>query len=414
MPTLTIKVERSAYGGLSIGRHEGKIVMISGAVLPGETVEAIIEDERKDYIRAAARKILEPSPFRIEPACEYFGVCGGCQFQHIPYEMQIRLKEDILIDCLARQAQIQTALSEPLINRNPWHYRLRGQFKIFRGSIGFYRENTRQLVEIDKCFLMMEKINEFLGKIRTILSNDAVKEIHITCSEESAAALIKSVPAIESASDTKALAEMFLNLGFSGLFIETQNKKIYRFGKTCITLKLPDNQKYTVSPMTFFQSHWKLNQMVIEFITGRLQPVKGRKILDLYAGAGNFSIPLAADAEVTAVEENPYAVADGKRNIEINRIKNYRFISSSDKDFRSEQKFDIVILDPPRAGVSNRLIETVLSLMPEEIIYISCNPSTLARDLKKLLNRYHLESVRMIDFFPHTFHIEALAHLRLR
>lgn len=414
MSTLTIKVERPAYGGLSIGRHEGKIVMISGAVLPGETVEAIIEDERKDYIRAAVRKILEPSPFRIEPACEYFGVCGGCQFQHIPYEMQIKLKEDILIDCLARQARIQTAFSEPLINYKPWNYRLRGQFKISRGAIGFYRENTRQLVEIDKCLLMMEKINEYLGKIRTILSNDAIKEIHITCSEESATALIKSVPAIESASNVKAMAEMFLNLGFSGLFIETQNKKIYRFGKTHITLKLSDNQKYIVSPMTFFQSHWRLNQMVIEFITSRLQPVKGKKILDLYAGAGNFSIPLAADAEVAAVEENPYAVADGKRNIEINKIKNYRFINSSDKDFRSEDIFDIVILDPPRAGVSNRLTETVLSLMPEEIIYISCNPSTLARDLKKLLNRYHLESVRMIDFFPHTFHIEALAHLRLR
>jgi 23S rRNA (uracil1939-C5)-methyltransferase len=412
MSTLILKVDRPAYGGLYIGTHEGKIVMISGAVLPGETVEVTVEVEKKDYIRAAARKILEPSPFRIEPACKYFGTCGGCQLQHIPFKMQIKLKEDILRDCLKRQAKTETALSGPVIYGNPWNYRLRGQFKVFHGAIGFYKENTREVVDIDNCPLMTKDINEYLQKIRAIIKNIDVEEVHITAGEEASVAFIKSTAHIKSLSDTKVLASIFLDLGFSGLFIGTKDKKIYRFGKEYITLMLPGNQKYTVSPITFLQSHWRLNRTVVEFIKNRLQPLKGKRLLDIYSGAGNFSIPLAIDADVTAVEENPYAVRDGIRNLEINNIRNCRFINSSAEDFNTKDNFDIIIIDPPRGGITNKLMERILSIKPEEIVYISCNPSTLARDLKKLLQRYNLESVRLIDFFPQTFHIESLAYLR--
>lgn len=414
MSKLILKVDRPAYGGLYIGAHEGKIVMISGAVLPGETVEVTVEDEKRDYIRAAARKILEPSPFRIEPACKYFGTCGGCQLQHIPFNIQIKLKEEILRDCLKRQAGTEATLSGPIIYADPWNYRLRGQFKVSHDAIGFYREKTREVVDIDNCPLMTKEINKYLEKIRTVIKKIDVEEIHITACEESAAAFIKSTSRIRSLSDTKVPASMFLDLGFSGLFIETHDKKMSRFGKEYITLKLPGNQKYTVSPVTFLQSHWKLNQTVVEFIKNCLQPLKGKRLLDIYSGAGNFSIPLAIDADVTAVEENPYAITDGKRNMEINEIKNYRFINSSAESFNTKNNFDIVILDPPRGGITNRLMERILSIKPEEIVYISCNPSTLARDLKKLLKRYNLESVRIIDFFPQTFHIESLALLRLR
>ena len=412
MASLILKVDRPAYGGLSIGKHEGKIVMISGAALPGETVEVTVEDEKRDYIKASVRTILEPSPLRIEPACKYFGSCGGCQLQHIPYEMQINLKEDILRDCLKRLAKTETGLSAPLIDGDPWNYRLRGQFKVSHGDIGFYKENTREIVDIDNCPLMAEEINEYLKAIRPVIKNIDVKEIHITTGEESATAFIKPASGAKSVSDTKLSASKFLQLGFSGLCIETQDKKIIRFGKGYVTLKLPGNQTYTVSPETFLQSHWRLNQTVVEFIKDCLQPLKGRRVLDIYSGAGNFSIPLAIDADVTAVEENPYAVADGRRNKEINNIKNCRFINSSAENFHTRNNFDIIILDPPRAGITNRLMEMIFSLRPGKIVYVSCNPATFSRDLKKLLSRYYLESLRMIDFFPQTSHIESLALLR--
>lgn len=414
MSTLIVKVDHPAYGGFFIGRHEGKIVMISGAVLPGETVKVKVEEEKRDYIKAAVIEIFEPSPLRIEPACKYFGSCGGCQLQHIPYEMQIRLKENILRDCLKRQAKTEAILSEPIIDSNPWNYRLRGQFKVSHGAIGFYREKTREIVDIDNCPLMTKDINEYLEKSRAILKDTDIKELHITTGENSATALIKSDLVAKSLSGIKQLASIFLNLGFSGLCIEAQDKKISCFGEKYVTLNLFGNQRYTISPMTFFQSHWRLNNTVIEFIKNCLQPLKNKKILDMYSGAGNFSIPLATDADVTGVEGNPYAIADGDRNLGINNIKSCRFINSSAENFQIKNKFDIVILDPPRAGITNSLMEMILLLSPDKIVYVSCNPSTLSRDLKKLLSRYHLESLRLVDFFPQTSHIESLAYLNIR
>lgn len=414
MSTLIVKVDHPAYGGFFIGRYEGKIVMISGAVLPGETVKVKVEEERRDYIKAAVREILEPSPFRIEPACKYFGSCGGCQLQHIPYEMQIRLKENILRDCLKRQAKTEAILSAPVIDSDPWNYRLRGQFKVSHGAIGFYREKTRELIDIDNCPLMTKDINEYLEKSRDILKDIDIKELHITTGKDSVTALIKSDLVAKSLSGIKQLASIFSDLGFSGLCIESRDKKISCFGEKYVTLNLFGDQRYTISPMAFFQSHWRLNNTVIELIKNWLQPLRNKKILDMYSGAGNFSIPLATDADVTGVEENPYAIADGNRNLKINNIKNCRFINSSAEDFKIKNKFDIIILDPPRAGISNRLTEMIFSLRPDKIIYISCNPTTLSRDLKKLLSRYHLESLRMIDFFPQTYHIESIVCLSAR
>jgi 23S rRNA (uracil1939-C5)-methyltransferase len=414
MSTLIVTVEKPAYGGSFIGRYKGKIVMIRGAVLPGETVRVKVDEERSDYIRAAAQEILEPSTLRIEPACRYFGTCGGCQFQHIPHEVQIRLKEEILIDCIKRQAKADVKLSRPITDSDPWHYRLRGQFKVSHGAVGFYREKTRKIVDIDYCPLMRENINEYLGKTREILKNDHVREIHITAGENSASALIKYDLYAKSSSVIKSMASEFLDLGFSGLCMETRDNKISCFGEEYVTLNLGGSQRYTVSPMTFFQSHWRLNHTVIEFMRNCLQPLKNKTILDMYSGAGNFSIPLATEADVTCVEENPYAVADGIRNVAINNIHNCRFINESAENFHANDNFDILILDPPRAGITNRLMEMIFSLLADKILYISCNPSTLARDLKKLASRYDLESLRMIDFFPQTSHIESLAYLRIR
>ena len=413
MRNLILKADRPAYGGLFISRHEGKVVMIKGALLPGETVEVSIDDEKKDYITASVRKVIEPSPHRIEPACKYVGLCGGCHFQHIPYNLQIQIKEEILMDCLKRLGMIETALSEPIINNNPWNYRLRGQFKASRGKAGFYRANSREVVDIDNCPLMVKEIGESFQKAKYLLKGIKIKEIHVTAGD-SIIALIKAPQLNKSAAQWNRLATGFLNSGFSGLFVEMRNKKLLRYGAHYTVFHLAD-LKYMVSPMSFFQSNWGLNRRVGLFINNSMQPIKGKKVLDLYSGAGNFSIPLAAaGAEVTAVEGNPFAIEDGKRNLEINNISNYRFILSPAADYHSEDRFDMVILDPPRAGLSNKGMNRVLALMPERIVYISCNPPTFARDLRRLSGKYDIESIRMIDFFPQTYHIESLAFLSLR
>ena len=407
MTILKLKIERPAYGNLSIGRHEGKIVMIKGASMPGEIVEAIKLKEKKDYITASVIKILEPSPDRIAPACEYFGRCGGCHLQHIPYGLQVKLKEEVLYDCLKRLSKIEINLSPSIVSNNPWNYRLRGQFKVHGTSLGFYKENTREVVDIDNCPLMVTGINDSFKKIRQLILSFNLKEVHLTAGNS-------VIAFIKPGTHNKPNAVWNrLSSGFSGMFFETGTGKILSFGNPFITLEL-DDLKYTISPMTFFQSNWETNRSVVNLIKSHLGSLNNKLILDLYAGAGNFTLPFAEGAEVTAVEENPYAIKDGKRNLQINNISNCKFVRSSAENFRSEKHFDLLFLDPPRPGLTNSVMEKVLSLMPDSIVYLSCNPSTFARDLKKLSLKYNIESIRLIDFFPQTYHIESLAFLQLR
>lgn len=408
---ITLTLERPAYGGLSIGKWNGKVVMVKNAV-SGEKVEAVLEEEKRDYYIATVTKILEASPDRTSPKCIFYGMCGGCQLQYIGYKRQVQLKEEVLHDCLRRLAKIEINHSQPLIHNNAWEYRHRGQFKISSGKVGFYREKSKDVIDIDKCPIMTKEINECFLKAKEILTKTEhlyVSEMHITYGD-AAIALIKA----KGKGNWNKLAEALLNSGFSGVFIDVQVKGFLRYGKDYTVFDL-QNLKYTVSPMSFFQNHWRLNQIVVSFLKEKLQPFKGMKLLDLYSGAGNFSIPLAANAEeIIAVEENPYAVEDGKRNLKINGITNYKFICSSIEALNFKDSFDILLIDPPRSGLTNNVINKTLSLLPERIVYISCNPTTLARDLKKLTSRYDVESVRLIDFFPHTYHIEALSFLRLR
>lgn len=412
MSDLAIKIERPAFGGVFIGRHEGKVVMVRGAVLPGETVEVCVEEDKKDYFTASAVRILEPSPERIEPPCEYYGTCGGCGLQHVPYHLQVRMKEDILRDTLRRVAKIEMEHAGSIVNENPWNYRLRAQYKVSAEGLGLHKKGTREVVKIDRCMLMNDKINDYVKAAHSIFKGLNAKEFHVTGSGRLVGQLIAKRSAF-SIKDAEKLAAELMNAGLSGLVVLRGREMPDIFGDRCISLDL-SGYKYTISPMSFVQSNWTLNLAVVDTIREVLGPLQGKRVLDLYSGAGNFSLTLAPEAEVVAVEGNRYAIDDGERNLDVNGIDNYKFVCSPSEKFRLKEKYDIVILDPPRPGVRYRLIKRILDHAPETILYISCNPSTFARDLKRLSEKYDMESVRMIDFFPQTYHIEAMALLRLR
>lgn len=396
MPSVTIKAYAPAYGGRSIGKLNGKIVMIKG-VIPGEMAEVRLEEEKKDYSLGNAISILTPSADRCEPECGYFGICGGCQLQFITYKRQVRLKEEILTDCIKRIARAEVELAPSMVSTSPWKYRLRGQFKIARGRIGFYREKSREIVDIDACPLMSDEVNLYLAKARAFLRNIAAGELHISFGN-GAVALLKT--SHSAGIDINKLSRDFLDSGFSGVVIQVPEKKTVKLGAQYITLDL-EGLRYTVSPMSFFQSHWSLNQAVVKFLKSALQPLEGQMIMDLCSGAGNFSLPFAAYADkVIAVEENADAARDGRRNANINGIENCTFINASMDSAIMKNDIDTLIVDPPRPGLTGRTVENILAASPEKIVYISCNPATLARDLKKMSVQYETDSIRMIDFFP--------------
>ncbi len=396
-----LKSQAPAYGGYSIARN-GKVIFIKGAI-PGEVVEVNIVEKKRDYSVASVVNVIEPSEHRVEPACPVFGICGGCQLQFISYERQLTMKGEILLDSLSRLGGIET---EPgaVFSDAQWNYRHRAQVKVSRqGEIGFFRESTRDVVTFDECPLLVQEINEVLRKIKDTVSPKNLREIHIAAGD-SLAALLRG-----GEYDGEACRKI-MEAGISAAAFNAEPVD----GAGYVTLDL-NGMKYSVSPWTFFQAHWSLNRKVVDFIMSRLQPAAGERALDLYAGAGNFSLPLAARAvEIVAVEENSHAADDAERNLEINDIKNCRVVRSSAEKYKLSGRFDVIILDPPRPGLTSEVAKKVLDHGASKIVYVSCNPSTLARDLKKMKDKYDVESVHQIDFFPNTFHIEAAAFLRIR
>lgn len=398
---LILKSLMPAYGGYSLARDE-KVILIKGAI-PGEVVEVRIEERKKDYAIASVVNVVEPSEYRVEPKCPVFGICGGCQLQFASYEKQLDMKNEILLDSFARIGGIETVL-DPVLSDAQWNYRYRAQFKVSRThDIGFFKESSREVVTFDECPLLNRQINELLHKMKQKEVVKKLTEIHVALGDT-------PVVLLKGRDYDTTEFEKFIDIGISG--IAYNDAVSYGGAYTGFDL---NGLRYTVSPWTFFQSHWDLNRKVIDFIVNRLAPLQGKRVLDLYAGAGNFSIPLAAHAaEVVAVEESAHAADDGMRNLELNDIKNCRFVRSSAEKYKIQKKFDVIILDPPRLGLTAEVVRKMLENPSDAIVYISCNPSTLARDLKKLREKYDLQSVRQIDFFPQTYHIESISFLRIR
>lgn len=394
-----LKAGDAIYGGYVLSKADG-IIFIRGAI-PGEVVEVAIEEKKRDYSVVSVVDVVEPAESRTEPACPYFGECGGCQLQFVSYEKQVEMKQYVLLDCLRRIGRIEMELS-PSIHGEPFGYRHRAQFKVSKeGAIGFFREGTVEVIDIDFCPLCSDQINDALKRLRN-MDLDDVREVHITSGDNTIALL-------KGSGHPQEIADRFISEGFTGVALEDGS---YRgTGAPYVSLDL-NGMRFTVSPWGFLQSNWALNQELVRALVDEIGPTEGKRILDLYAGGGNLSLALAAGAEETvAVEAAPASIADGKRNKSANRITGYKFVKGTAEEARIEGPFDILLLDPPRAGLSKRAMLRVLELAPPLIAYVSCNPSTLARDLKKLGEFYDIRNLRMIDLFPQTYHLEAMAIL---
>ncbi len=443
---IRVRTEIPVYGGFTIARGDGAgdegVVFVKGA-LPGETVDAVVNEKKRDYSVATVSEVLEPSELRVEPFCLHFGVfnCGGCHLQHASYEGQVIMKKAIIMDSFKRIAGLEIEPAAPITGHDTG-YRHRAQFKISaEGSVGFFREGSRDVVPVSECPLLADGVNDALQAIKR-LPLEGVREVHVTVGyrgdkpggyemdesggremaghhgDDSApspeAGLFGEGPAgpsalIKGRGFDEILSREYADAGFDTVFFDDGS---YR-GRGFVSFEL-GGFAYSVSPLSFFQSNWRLNLKAVEAVKEMLGPASGGTLLDIYAGGGNFSIPLSPEAKkITAVEDNAPSVKDGIRNLELNGIRNMKFIKTSFEKFHSkgQKNFDAVIVDPPRPGLSREAARRLLEMQPERLLYISCNPATLARDVKKFLEKYKVESVRLVDFFPHTYHIEVLCLL---
>ena len=423
---MDVKIEKLIYGGDGLAHHEGATVFVP-FVLPGETVAVVPTETKKKFVRGRLESVLTPSPERIAADCPHFLICGGCHYQHIPYEAQLRYKEHILRETLRRIGKIDW--TGPIVAHAspPWGYRNRAQWKVRESGIddapqiGYFQASSTAIVPIETCPILSPRILSTFQVIRELLSNGglppSLREVEAFADERDESVLLTltygKFP--KTLGETQQLLRETIPTLASVLFQDVQQNRM--------ELKGPGSLNYSVGEFRYRVSHLSFFQ-VNRFLVGEMAEAVaeaagiGELAVDIFAGVGLFSLPLSRKFKrVIAAESNPVAVRDFKDNAAApeNRATNKIEIRESDSvEFlsRARQKTDCVVLDPPRAGLGVEGTAALRKVGPATIVYVSCEPSTMARDLEILVAQgYAVSVVHLFDLFPQTFHIESMVKL---
>jgi 23S rRNA (uracil1939-C5)-methyltransferase len=419
---LRLSVERIVYGGYGLSRFGNKVVFVRYAA-PKELVDAEVLEERRDFAEAVVKRVVISSPVRRDPFCPHYGECGGCQIQHIDYGAQVSVKEEVLLETLGRIGKLRDVrLLDSIPSGQETGYRIRVQFKVREGKVGFFRWNTREVVEIESCPLAHPRINDLLPHLKEVSRHiPETQEIHVLFSPTEEEFLVKLITPTEvdkglvSRLKEDLLPKEVVGLGNYSRLRLVLNRR-YWIGRDHTYVKV-GRWTFRVSADSFFQVNHTLWERFIEAVVGGVEGFK--KALDLHCGVGFFTVPLSERGNfVEGADSNPSAVDDAEYTARINGRDNVVFVRSDAYRFlkgRAGELVDLVVLDPPRGGLDEGEAQILVRNKPERIIYVSCNPSTLARDLKFILRHgYTLEGVRLVDMFPQTYHLESVSYLRLQ
>jgi 23S rRNA (uracil1939-C5)-methyltransferase len=388
-------VEKLVYGGEGLSRLNGRVVF-TPFVLPGERIRAESRQEKPGLVRAHAVEVLDPAPERVAAPCPYFTRCGGCHYQHAPYEYQLAAKRAILVEELRRLGKIEPPAEIEIVSAEPWAYRNRAQLHVEDGRLGYREARSHRLCAIDRCPISSPAIND---AIRTLVSMQRDSRWP------------RFVRSIEIFSDER---EVQINV------LETDRPVARRFFDWCadlipgvVTGALDYEKRFRVSSNSFFQVNRFLADRLVEVGLG---DVSGDHALDLYAGVGLFSMPLASRFKtVTAIESGGGAVRDLQFNAERAGLTNI------DAQQRTAEESlagiadapDFILLDPPRSGLGKPVVERLLALQAPRVTIVACDPATLARDLSALVaGGYRIDRMALVDLFPQTFHMETVVALK--
>jgi 23S rRNA (uracil1939-C5)-methyltransferase len=388
--TVQIQVEKLVYGGDGLARVEGEVVLMP-FVLPGELVEIEREPKRAGIARARVEAVREKSPDRITPPCPYFGHCGGCHYQHADYPAQLAAKRAILAETLARTGHIEKLPEIQVIAGEPWGYRNRIQLHFEKGKVGYRQMRSHKLQPIEHCPISSPKLNQCIAALTRMVRDRRWPDF------------------LETAEFFTNETDVQMNV------LETGRPLAQRFFDWCaeqihgLATGVIEYEGYRVGYGSFFQVNRFLAQPLLQAVVG---DARGKSALDLYSGVGFFSIPLAQTFEkVTAVESGAGAARDLEFNAKRAGVPIDARSENVDLFLRSlDRAPDLVIADPPRAGLGKQVVRHLAELKPREITLVACDPATLARDAQGLLAAgYELAGLTLIDLFPQTYHIETIA-----
>ncbi|MBM2813816.1 MAG: SAM-dependent methyltransferase [Ignavibacteria bacterium] len=460
---IQLKIEAIGFEGISIARSDGFVYFVKGGV-PGDTVLAEIIRKKKTYYECRINEILEPSPHRQQAPCIYFGVCGGCSWQNIDFPEQLKWKQRHIEDAFYRIGKIPNIEYKPILSLSePWHYRNKMEFSFGASrwltnaellvdsdiahkyfALGLHVSGRYdKVLDIEKCLIQPEGNDNILNTIREqalrldVSAYHEVKHIgflrHLVirrarATDDCMVNLITNKPVDDIEND---FLKWFYNdfnpevLGITSMHHAVNSKItpvaigdiIFSKGQDYITEKIL-GLNYKISPFSFFQTN---SQALDGFIGKILETAKingSQTVWDLYCGTGSISLPAAVIAgKVIGIELSQSSVNDANNNKNINSISNVDFICSDlhsremPELLRNLERPDIIILDPPRSGMTNNLIENLMEIAPPKIVYVSCNPVTQARDCALLSEKYDIISAQPVDMFPQTYHLESIALL---
>ncbi|MFN8515217.1 MAG: 23S rRNA (uracil(1939)-C(5))-methyltransferase RlmD [Chloroflexia bacterium] len=425
---VVLAVEQMAHGGAALGRIEGRVALIDYAIA-GEEVRAVVRRGKRDYLEGEATEVLRAAPERVAPPCPYFGPCGGCQWQHIDYAAQLRFKQGVVEEQLRRIGGLDLAVSAAH-SAAPWEYRHSAAIALGHAA-GFRSRHTRWEIEIQRCLISHPAVSRLLVELNELIARGGivnfkgklwleVKVVHPPeATEGTIQAVLKGIAGVdpEGKPDIEAALVELAKLPsiWSLAFRRAKGATVPVAGPLRAPV-LVAGRRYQLPAGSFFQTNLALLPELLARISALVAPYRGGTIADLYCGVGLFGLWLAAESPETAVvgiEVDPLAIEAAEATAAEWGLSNCRFVARpAEKALGELPEVDLVIVDPPRSGLDEKLLRSLIERGPRGFVYVSCEPSTLARDLKILTEGgYAVRSVEVFDFFPQTYHVESLAFL---
>ena len=410
---ITVTVNDLDPFGQGVARHQGKALFVPG-LLPQEQAEVVLVEDKKQYARAQVKRRLNDSPQRVAPRCPHFGVCGGCQQQHASIELQQQSKRAALSRLMKRDV-------DDIIAAEPWGYRRRARLslnyqpKTQQLQMGFRKANSSEIINVVQCPVLVPQLEALLPAVRECLtslqSQRQLGHVELVQADNGPLMVLRHTAAL-TAADKEKLERFSQTHGLS-LYLAPQSEILghIRGDEPWYT---SDGLRLVFSPRDFIQVNDGVNQKMVRTALAWLDIQPQDRVLDLFCGMGNFTLPLAkAAASVVGVEGVPALVAKGRENAALNGLQNVTFFHENLEEDVTRQAwakhgFDKILLDPARAGAPG-VMAHIIKLAPRRVVYVSCNPATLARDSEALLQAgYCIQRLAMLDMFPHTGHLESI------
>lgn len=414
-PDVDVSIDSLAQGGAGVGRWQARPVFVAGA-LPGEQIRAKLVERREGWARGHLVELLgNPAPERITPPCPVFGTCGGCDWQYHTDGSQQVAKAAILTAQLQHVGRLSDLAVLPTAAAQPWAYRTTARFHIAGDGVGFYAAASHDVVDLEACPLLDERLNTALGRLRPLLPWAGLNEVTLRVSSTSGQIHAHLDGRGSAEWRTQARRWQAADPMISGISSASRNGWMMLAGTPYLEETMGD-VRLRISPTSFFQANVERARAVLAELQTRLHLTPQSRLLDAFCGVGTFVLPLARHVgQAWGIEEHPAAISDAQSSAQQQTISNTTLLTGRVETLIGTlaAPLDVVILDPPRRGVDERALKALLDHQPAQIAYVSCHPGTLARDVRTLIaGGYTLQSAQPFDFFPQSSHIESLVILQ--